>query len=484
MQKKYIILPIILTLFSLIFAGAPDTLWTRTYGGVDDDMGYSVQQTSDGGFIIAGETYSFGAGHYDVYLIRTNSSGDTLWTKTYGGEYWDCGKDVQQTNDSGFIIAGKTESFGAGLKDVYLIRTKSNGDTLWTKTYGGDSSDWGNSIQYLEDSGFVIVGVTQSFSENPCDIYLLRTELNGDTIWTKTYGGSGPDAFYRGNCVIQTNDGRYTVIGDSPKGGAGNSRIYLARITQWGDLLWDKDYGPSNSTGIGYSIQQTNDSGFIIAGEINTFNSNKDDACIIRTNSSAKELWTRTFGSLADDKFYSVRQTNDSGFICTGYFWPLTVMEDVYILKTDRDGDTLWTMTCGGTNNDRGYSIRQTNDGGFIIVGYTSSFGAGKNDVYLIRLDTEVGIQNLPTNLINPNDFIISYNHGNISIRYTIPYSTPVKLEAYDIKGKLVKVITDKFMHKGSYSVNWDSKRFGAGVYFVRLKVQGSEVSKKFIIIK
>lgn len=131
---------IILSLYSFLFAGAPDTLWTRTYGGTSGEIGYSVQQTSDGGFIISGETYSFGAGATDVYLIRTNSNGDTLWTKTYGGADGDYGYSVQQTGEGGFIIVGYRCSTISTV-DVYLLRTDSNGDTLWTRTYGGDDFD-------------------------------------------------------------------------------------------------------------------------------------------------------------------------------------------------------------------------------------------------------------------------------------------------------------------------------------------------------
>ena len=154
------------------------TLWTQTYGGSNSDWSKSVQQTSDGGYIIAGHTESFGAGESDVYLIKTDSSGNTLWTQTYGGSNSDYGESVQQTSDGGYIIAGRTESFGAGQFDVYLIKTDSSGNTLWTQTYGGSGTDSGDSVQQTTDGGYIIAGWTTSFDAGQYDVYLIKTDAN------------------------------------------------------------------------------------------------------------------------------------------------------------------------------------------------------------------------------------------------------------------------------------------------------------------
>ena len=171
--------------------------WKQNYGGSRVEMGYSVQQTSDAGYIVTGFTTSYGAGRNDVYLIKTNTVGDTLWTRTYGGTHNDEGYSVRQTTDGGYIVAGATASFADTLNgDVYLIKTNANGDTLWTRTYGGSVSDTGYFVQQTSDGGYVVAGYTNSFGAGGYDVYVIKTNSSGDTLWTRTYGGTGNDYGY------------------------------------------------------------------------------------------------------------------------------------------------------------------------------------------------------------------------------------------------------------------------------------------------
>jgi len=382
---KYIkIIAVLIIMASGVYAQA-DTLWTRIYGGSDDDEGHSVQQTTDGGFIIAGYTYSYGAGHGDVYLIRTDVNGDTLWTRTYGGDSDDdLGYSVQQTTDGGFIIAGETYSYGAGHDDVYLIRTDENGDTLWTKTYGGSDYDGGYSVQQTTDGGFIIAGYTDSYGAGYDDVYLIRTDENGDTLWTKTYGGDYSDG---GSSVQQTTDSGFIIAGYTFSYGAGGGDVYLIRTDVNGDTLWTKTYGGSDYD-YSESVQQTTDGGFIIAGETYSYGTGKNDVYLIKIDSMGDVLWTRTYGGDSSDLGYSVQQTTDSGFIIAGYTYSYGVGGgDVYLIRTDENGNTLLTKTYGGDYSDVGRSVQQTTDGGFIIAGNTYSYGESYDeDVYLIRI--------------------------------------------------------------------------------------------------
>ena len=157
-----------------------DTAWTKTFGGNSNDIGYSVQQTTDGGYIITGYTSS--SGNIDIWLIKTDSNGDSLWTKTFGGSGDDLGQSVQQTTDGGYIITGYTTSFGNGYYDVWLIKTDSNGDEEWNQTFGGGGSDSGHSVQQTTDGGYIITGYTDSFGNGGGDIWLIKTDSEGNTV--------------------------------------------------------------------------------------------------------------------------------------------------------------------------------------------------------------------------------------------------------------------------------------------------------------
>ncbi|MFA5033015.1 MAG: hypothetical protein WC614_08350 [bacterium] len=456
-MKKYLILFIILTATNL-FASAPDTLWTRTYGGTEGDEGWSAQQTSDSGFIITGYTNSFGAGNGDVYLIKTNSSGDTLWTRTFGGTSSDNAHSVQQTFDSGFIVAGSEGTGG-----VYLIKTNSSGDTLWTKTYGGNDMNWGNSVQQTSDSGFIITGGTFSFgvgTPNYSNVYLIRTNFLGNTIWTKTYGGPYGDC---GTSVQQTADGGFIITGTTLSVYGG---VYLIKTNSSGDTVWTKTFG-GTSTDCGYSVQQTFDSGFVVTGTTHPFGAGGGDVYLVKTNSLGDTLWTRTFGGTSSDVGYSVRQTQDSGFIITGYTSSFGISGNIYLIKTNSSGDTVWTKTFGGTTYAFGHSVQQTADGGFIIAGTTNSFGAGGGDVYLIRLGKETGVEEpsiLDRGLANLDLKIVK---DKISLSLPNNYYPNTLLTIYDLTGRPKETLYSGTLSKGDYTFTPNIHK--SGVYFVRL---------------
>jgi hypothetical protein len=388
---KKVIVGMICCLFysTFLFALDPDTLWTKTYGGADNDCCHSVQQTADNGYIMAGWTYSFGSGGPDAWLIKTDANGDTLWTKTYGGADLDYGRSVQKTSDNGYIIVGDTYSYGSGGPDAWLIKTDANGDTLWTKTYGGVNNDYSYSVQQTTDNGYIVAGWTYSFGSGNNDVWLLKTDQNGDTLWTKTYGGAN---YEYGITVQQTADTGYIITGYTKSFGAGDYDVWLLKTDQNGDTLWTKTYGGAG-TDLGYTVQQTTDSGYIIVGYTVSFGSGGPDAWLIKTDANGDTLWTKTYGGTNIDVGQSVQQTADNGYIITGNTWSYgSGLADVYLIKTDVNGDTLWTKTYGGTGYDVGESVQQTTGNGCIIVGTTDSFGAGISDVWLLRITGVVDV--------------------------------------------------------------------------------------------
>ena len=395
-MKKSIFLTVLLALFSvsMVFADPGDTLWTRTYGGDRIDRGFSAQQTTDGGYIIAGYTQSFGAGGNDVYLVKTDANGDTLWTRTYGASSADEAYSVQQTTDGGYIIAGRTYSFGHGGYDVWLLKTDAAGDTLWTRCYGGSESDYGESVQQTSDGGYIVAGYTESFGAGYRDSYLVKTNANGDTLWTRTYGESEEDYFYS---VQQSSDGGYIVAGYTSSFGAGSYDVYLVKTDAGGDSLWTRTYG-GFAYDYGWSVQQTSDGGYIVAGNTWSFGAGQSDFYLVRTDAQGDTLWTRTYGGTNSDYGKCGQQTTDGGYIIVGSTLSFTPGNNdllgppptsIYLVKTDANGDRLWARVYGGSGGDTPGSVQQTTDGGYIIGGTTGSFGAGSYDFYLIRVTGE-----------------------------------------------------------------------------------------------
>jgi hypothetical protein len=484
-------------------ASIAQVTFERTYGGAENDRGYSVIQTSNGGFIITGSNESSGAGGSDVFLIRTDSLGQTLWTKTYGDTANDGGISIQRTLDGGFIIAGFTQVMFIGGGDVYLIKTDSLGDSIWTKTYGGMEMDGGTSVQQTSDGGYIIAGSTQSFGVIGNDVYLIKTDSLGDTLWTKTYGSIDNDY---GSSVQQTPDGGYIIVGNTFSFGAGNSDVYLIKTDSLGDSIWTKTYGGAESED-GNSIQQTQDSGFIIVGFTFSFGAGVNDVYLIKTDSLGDTLWTGTYGGIGSDGGFTIQKTSDGGYIIVGGTRSFGAgSRDVYLIKTDSLGDTLWTRSYGGIANEAGFSVQETMDGGYIISGWTDSFGAGLYDVYLIKTDSlgnvQVGVEEegKDNEKLKMQNFKLMQNHPNpfhysTVIRYQIPYTNPesnipnhVSLKIYDLAGRLVETLVDEKKKAGVYQVFWDGRStvsvVRSGIYFYRLKSGDNTTTRKMILLR
>ncbi len=382
MKKLLLALWGLLFLSLPIFAQAPDTLWTRTFGGGNNEGCLCVQQTTDEGYILAGTTESYGAGSLDYYLVKIDSCGDSVWAGAYGNSYPNMCYCVQQTTDGGYILAGSSMS-SPPFFSYYVVRTDSNGDTLWTQVYGGNSSDNGKYVQQTADGGYIIAGYTSSFGAGGNDCYLVKSNSTGVAQWTNTYGGSSNDYC---SCVQQTAEGGYIAVGYTNSFGAGGYDVYLVKTDSIGDTLWTRTYG-GNGDDRGMSVRQTNDEGYILVGHTYSYGAGGSDIYLVKTNSIGDTLWTCIYGGSSDELGDDVKQTDDGGYIIVGSTesygaggW------DVYVLKTDSLGNPLWTRNYGGAASDQGYSIQQTRDGGCIIAGMTESFGAGLSDFYLIRL--------------------------------------------------------------------------------------------------
>lgn len=358
------------------------TMFQKTYGGAAIEYGYAAIQTSDGGYAIAGHTQAFGAGDYDFYLIRTNSTGDTLWTRTYGGSGEDRCLSLQQTNDGGFIMAGYTISFGSGT-DGLLVKTDANGTIQWAENFGGLDSDGGGFVSQTGDGGYIVTGYSVDVSTSNQDASLVRFDGAGNLIWAKTYGGISYEAGY---CVQQISGG-YIMVGHTASYSPGGYNIFLLRTDTAGTIMWAKSMGGS-ATDMGNWVEQTADGGFIVTGYTLSFGAGGSDVCLVKTDGSGNIQWARTYGTLNSDGAFCVH-TVAGGYVSSGY---LTVSfggnEDALLMRTDSAGIILWHKGYGGTSTERAYAVQPAADGGYILGGFTGSFGSSPYDLYMIKTDS------------------------------------------------------------------------------------------------
>jgi hypothetical protein len=370
---------------TIIPTTSPSPHFCKAIGGKNDDGGVSLIQTSDGGYVIAGGTFSFGAGGEDVYVVKLDANGNLQWTKTIGGPESEEGVSLIQTSDGGYAIAGLTQSFGAGEDDVYVVKLDANGNLQWTKTIGGKKEDGGFSLIQTSDGGYAIAGYTLSFGAGEADVYVVKLDAHGNLQWTKTIGGPGSEI---GFSLIQTSNGGYVIAGTTESFGVGGSDVYVVKLDANGNLQWTRTIGrPGNE--IGFCLIQTSDSGYVIAGSTTSFGTGGVDVYVVKLNANGNLQWTTTIGGKEEDVGVSLIQTSDGGYAIAGSTKSFGAGEwDVYVVKLNANGKPQWTKTIG-TKNEKFIksSIIQTSDGSYVIAGTTRSFGAGEKDVYVVKLD-------------------------------------------------------------------------------------------------
>jgi len=356
---------------------APEEEWNKTFGGTSWDEAWSVHQTTDGGYILAGYTKSYGAGSGDFWLVKTDSNGNKTWDKTFGGTGWDTARSVQQTTDGGYILTGWI-SYGAGLNDAWLVKTDSKGNKEWDKTFGGTDGDGATSVQQTSDGCYILAGGTMSYGAGSSDLWLVKADFKGNEEWNKTFGGTSWD---EAASVQQTSDGGYILAGYTKSYGAGSSDAWLVKTDSNGNEEWNKTFGGPDGDAAA-SVQQTSDGGYIFTGWTASY-----DAWLVKTDSKGNEMWNKTFGGTYRDEGHSVAQTSDGGYILTGLRIYGVGSGDAWLVRTDSKGGEMWNKTFGGPDGDAAVSVRQTSDGGYILAGLTKSKGAGKGDVWVIKLE-------------------------------------------------------------------------------------------------
>lgn len=488
------------------FVNSQNIEWSMCYGGTEDDQINEIIQIEDNHFIAVGYTSSDNGdvsennGYVDYWIIKLNEYGSIIWEKTYGGSYYDWVNSVQQTTDGGFIVVGTTRSIDGdvngnhGYNDYWILKLDEYGDTLWTRCYGGSLNDQVSAVQQTTDGGYILTGSTRSIdgdvngNNGLDDFWILKLDEFGEILWSKTYGGSNNDY---GKSVEQTADGKYMVLGTTTSNDGdvssplGETDYWILKLDEFGDILWARCYGGTNDD-YASSIQQVLDGGYVVLGYSKSDNchlnenNGETDYWILKLNELGNTQWSKSYGGSDTESAFSMHQTTDDGFIVAGYtksndldvngnhgYW------DSWILELDMFGDTIWTRCYGGLELDKSIAVIQSNDGGFVIAGETKSNDGdiegnhGNSDCFVLKLNNNnTGILNQKLSDVvqvfpNPTTGIINIKTEKIT-----------KIEVYNLLGELILESNSEKIDIGDHS---------SGIYYIKI-FNDKEIATKKII--
>jgi len=402
--------------------------WAKCYGGSSGDLLQDVIVTTDDCYVVVGQSLSDDGdlnknnGLHDLWIAKLNQNGTLLWSKDYGGSDIDKGVSVVETDDGGYVVVGSTNSsdldvdFNYGGYDVWVIRLDSNGDMIWEQTYGGSDDENSHEICKTRDGGYVIAGQTGSGDGNVIgyhgnyDFWVIKVDDTGNLIWQNALGGTN---FDRAGSVQLTNDNGFILAGMTYSNDGdvttnnGEADVWLLKLDDAGNKLWERNFGGTQSD-IAYSVRQTTDNGFIIAGE--TFSNDEDvsgnhgstDGWVVRTDSNGDLKWQRCFGGSKYDNIKSIIQTQNGGYACLAYTRSTDGdipdnkgVYDYLFLVLNENGQIEWNRTFGGSSSEFSSSVVEYTEDAFILGGYTESDDKdvsgnnGMSDFWVVKLSIQ-----------------------------------------------------------------------------------------------
>ena len=335
-----------------------DSIWERIYGSPDDDAFSAADQTADGGFIFAGHSENFSAIACDAFLVKTDNNGNVQWQKYLGGAADQTATSIKQTADGGYIIAGRTTI--TGTDDVLLIKTNINGDTIWTKTFGGADNERAYCVNSTSDGGYIITGGTRSFGAGAYDFYLIKTDASGNSQWQQTFGGAYDDGAYD---VKQTADGGYIVTGFTKSFGDTLGDIYLVKTDLSGNVMWTKVIGGGGDDGA-ISVLSTSDGGYAIAGHTKSFGNGDYDCFLVKTDSVGFNV--TSVNDWEPVKDFSVFPNPSNGIFTVASQKEIITIEIYTVLGEcvyKKDASTPLTMTIDLSEQSKGIYFVQIKSG-------------------------------------------------------------------------------------------------------------------------
>lgn len=468
---------ILFFVIGFISIAQPPSKFFSTYGGNGYDVGYDVKQTLDGGYIIAGSTSSFGQGNTDFYLLKLDSMGQKKFETSFGGYSNEIGKSVIQLSDSSYVIAGYTSSFGIGGYDIYLVKADKNGSLLWQKTIGGNDWDFAYSIDTTSDGGFIIGGTTYSFGYGNADGYIVKTDALGNVTWSKTYGGKNDDEF---KSVIETSDGNYALTGYTKSYNDSLGDAWVFKVDVNGDSLWSKYFG-GNKEDFGNSIIQDKSLNIYVAGGTKSQSVSGNSETFLATfdyvsgnlgyNYIDPSTQTEYYNDVAQGLNGNIANCGVTNNAYFGYDAVVDIYYSFYIY--------LNFFSKGTTKYEEFYSITKTKDKGFAAVGKTNGYNAVLDDIFFMKMDS---VGNYGSSIISVNELKLTENlfsifpnpassELNIYIHDFYDYNE-LSLKFFDISGKFIK---SQNIYSSSSKI--DIKNIESGLYFIQFYSKNSILS-------
>ena len=360
-------------------------IFSNTYNDASFDYGRYLIQTNDDGYLVAGNTSLLGDDYSNVLMLKVDHTGEQVWRKDYTYSSNDRVNTVIELEDGSLVMAGFSTSNTNSSKDLLIMRTDSEGNIEWQSLYGDTRDEIANSISSASDGGFIIAGEITNENTGNSSCYLLKVNNNGEFEWDRSFGGSLND---QGFFLISANDGGFVITGVTRSQNDSSGDLWLIKVNNTGEILWEKTFGGENFES-GRSLQQTSDEGYIIVGQTESFGNGNNDAYLLKTDSQGNEIWSRTYGGSGTDQGRYVVETLDQGYIISGYTDSYGSMGgfNFWLIKTDSNGDLEWQEYYGGSGDDRAFCGMQASDGGYAIVGQSNTGGSTGVDILLVKTD-------------------------------------------------------------------------------------------------
>jgi hypothetical protein len=490
-MKRLITITLSVFLIALVanIANSQVVTFNNTYGQMPYNYGKKIIQANDGGYYILGNE-SGNIANTNIHIIRTDSLGIILFEKTIGDASVYSANDFVRTSDKGFLITGLTNNHPEKGYDVLLVKTDSNANVQWEKTYGGSDWDMGNSVIETNDNAFLISGQTFSYGPGGENIYIIKTNFNGDTLWTKVFGGDSTD--YALSATMRF-DSTYLIGATTNSFGHGNYDGYILNLDQNGDTLLTQTYGEEKEDII-YSIKQTPDSGFVFVGSTMSYNAIEHDGWLMKFDKSSNFIWMlpESWNILpGDDLFKDVIITDSAQYALAGYTTSFgSGGRDAAFYLMGEHNQFKCSHTDGSIGDEEANQVIQTSDSAFALIGSTDYMGTGLANIYLIKmglncvydLTTEhiIGIDSPDsTNSAKSISITPNISNGIYWINFPSTYLSEYKIIIRDIQGRILFSDNVQNLHQQSFKVNITN--IANGLYFITIFDKQKAITFKII---